>query len=74
MARIGSYAALLFAIAMFGMVQSLGGMAFAFQDNNDYTHTHATALTSPDLVCGGHPCAAGELPQHPKTVEPVRAH
>ena len=59
---------------MFAIVQSLADSAFASQDNSDYTHTHATASTSPGVVCGDHTCAAGELPQHPKTIEPVRAH
>ncbi len=76
MARTLNYMALLFAIAMFAIVPSLSFSGIAFADDQDgkYSHTHATATWNPGLVCGDHKCAAGEMPQHPKAVEPVRAH
>ncbi len=76
MAKIGNYLALLFAIAMFALVSSpsFSGIAFADDNNGMYSHSHITALWDNSLVCGDHKCAPGEMPQHPKPVEPVRAH
>ena len=75
MAKILNYT-VLFTIAMFALVPGLSfsGIAFAEDQNGQYSHTHATATWNPGLVCGDHKCASGEMPQHPKAVEPVRAH
>ncbi|HYL65807.1 MAG TPA: hypothetical protein VEU72_01485 [Nitrosopumilaceae archaeon] len=66
----------LFAIAMFALVPGLNfsGIAFADDQEGQYSHTHVTATWDPGFVCGDHKCAPGEIPQPPKAVEPVRAH
>ena len=76
MASIANYGILLLPIAIFaiGLSSTFSGIAFADDQNNQYSHTHATATWNPGLVCGDHACAPGEIPQPPKTVEPVRAH
>jgi hypothetical protein len=76
MAKIVNHAALLFAIAMFAIAASpsFAGSAFAEDPNGLYSHSHITASWDNGLVCGDHKCAPGEMPQHPKPVEPIRAH
>ncbi len=48
--------------------------AFALQETGDYSHTPATALTDPNLVCGDHRCAPGETSHAPSPVVPERGH
>jgi len=72
MARIVNYTALLFAIAMFAIVQSLSGTAFAINQGGSYSHSHETATWNHGLVCRDHKCAPGEMPQHPPVVVPVK--
>jgi hypothetical protein len=74
MAKIASYTALFFAMGMFAIVANLGfaGSAFAQDPNGLYSHSHITALWDPNLVCGNHICAPGEMPQHPPVVVPVK--
>ena len=76
MAKIVNYTALLFSIAMLALVTSPSVTDIAFADDQDgtYSHSHVTASWDNGLVCGDHKCAPGEMPQHPKPVEPVRAH
>jgi hypothetical protein len=74
MAKTLNYMALLFAIATFAIVPSFSSIAFADDQDGRYSHTHATATWNPGFVCGDHKCAAGEIPQPPKAVEPVRTH
>lgn len=73
---MANYKRFVLAIAVFAMVPGLSitGIAFAYQDNVDYTHTPATDLTNPGLVCGDHKCASGEVPHYPTPVAPVREH
>lgn len=70
MARTANYAALLFTIAMFAIVQSLAGYAFA--TSQDDSATHQTATWDHGLVCGDHKCAPGEMPHPPPIVSPVK--
>ncbi len=73
MAKITNYAALLFAILLAIVLQpSLSDIAFAYVQNDMYSHSHATALTDPNLVCGDHICSPGETSHNPKAVEPVK--
>jgi len=74
LAKILNYM-VLFTIAMFALVPSLSFSSIAFADDQDgqYSHTHATATWNPGFVCGDHKCAPGEIHQPPKAVEPVRA-
>ncbi len=74
MAKIASYRPLFFAMAMFAMVANLSftGSAFAEDPNGLYSHSHITALWDPNLVCGNHLCAPGEMPQHVPVVTPVK--
>jgi hypothetical protein len=76
MVKIANYAALLFSIAMLALVisPSVTGIAFADDEEGSYSHSHLTASWDHGVVCGDHKCAPGEMPQHPKPVEPVRAH
>ncbi len=76
MAKIVTYGILLLPIAIFaiGLSSTFSGAAFADDQEGQYSHTHATATWNPGFVCGDHKCAAGEIPQPPKAVEPVRAH
>lgn len=70
MARTANYVALLFSIAMFTIVQSLAGTAFA--TNQDDSASHETAAWDHGLVCGDHKCAPGEMPHPPPIVSPVK--
>ena len=74
MAKIVNYAILLFAIAVFAIVQSqnLAGTAFGINQGGSYSHSHETATWDHGLVCGDHRCAPGELPHNPPVVVPVR--
>jgi len=75
MVKIVNYTALLFSIAMFVVLSTnTTGIAFADDQDGSYSHSHVTASWDHGLVCGDHKCAPGEMPQHPKPVEPVRAH
>ena len=72
MAKIVNYATLLFAIAMFALVQSLSGTAFAINQGGSVSHSHETATWDHGLVCGGHKCIPGEMPHPPSAVVPVK--
>ncbi len=74
MAKMTNYATLFFAIAMFAIVanQSLSGVAYAVNVYSTNPPTPVTVLTDPNVVCGNHLCAAGETPQHPAVVVPVK--
>lgn len=73
MAKIVNYAALLFATAMFVVLSpSLAGSAYAYLGDGHHTYITATVLTNPNLVCGNHICASGEMPQHLPVVTPVK--
>ena len=72
MAKMASYKAMFFAMAIFAMASSFAGSAFAEDPNNSYSHSHTTALWDHNLVCGNHMCASGEMPQHPPVVIPVK--
>ncbi len=76
MAKLANGTALFFAITIFAIAasSSFSGVAFADDQDGKYSHSHVTALWDNSLVCGDHKCAHGEMPQHPKAVEPVRAH
>ena len=64
------------AIAIIAVSSGLGVSipAFAVQVDEEFLHTHATALTDPNLVCGNHKCAIGETSHAPSPVVPVRGH
>jgi len=74
MAKIVSYAALFFAMAMIAIVASpsFSGAAFGEIKEAKSYDTPSTATTAPNVVCGNHLCAPGELPQHPPIVLPVK--
>ena len=72
MARIANYGALLFAMAMFVLVQSLSGTAFAINQAGSVSHAHETSTWDHGLVCGDHKCAPGEMPHPPPIVSPVK--
>jgi len=72
MARIANYGALLFAMAMFVLVQSLSGTAFAINQAGSVSHSHETSTWDHGLVCGDHKCAPGEMPHPPPIVSPVK--
>ena len=72
MARTLNYMALLFAIAMFAIVQSLSGTAFAINQGGSVSHAHETSTWEHGLICGDHKCAPGETPHNPTVVTPVK--
>ncbi len=75
MAKMANYMALFFSITMFVVLSpGVTAIAFAYDQDGRYSHSHVTVLWDNGLVCGDHKCAPGEMPQHPKPVEPVRAH
>lgn len=73
---MANYKQLALSLAVLVMIPSLSmaGSAFAYQGVADYTHAHATALTNPGLVCGGHICAPGESSGNPSPVAPIRGN
>ncbi|MFZ1075818.1 MAG: hypothetical protein WAN47_00120 [Nitrosotalea sp.] len=75
MAKIVCYKLLLCAVAMFVIAigPSLLTSAFALTVSNGYySHSHVTALTDPNLVCGNQLCTPGEMPHHPIVVVPAK--
>jgi hypothetical protein len=74
MAKTTNYATLFFAIAMFAIVanQSLSGVAYAVNVYSSNSITPVTSLTDPNVVCGNHLCAPGEMPHHPTVVAPLK--
>ena len=70
MARKASYATLIFSIAMFAIVQSLAGTAFAI--TKDDSASHETSTWDHGFVCGDHKCAPGQIPHPPQVVTPVK--
>ena len=72
MAKIANCTALLFAIAMFVIVQSLSGTAFAINQGGSVSHEHKTSTWDHGLICGDHKCVAGETPHNPPVVPPVK--
>ncbi len=53
MARIANYGALLFAMAMFVLVQSLSGTAFAINQAGSVSHSHETSTWDHDHLSRG---------------------
>jgi hypothetical protein len=76
MVKILNLKALLLTLIVFtiGVSSTFVGNAFAEDPNGLYSHSHITASWDHSFVCGDHKCAPGEMPQHPKPVEPIRAH
>ncbi|MBI3639042.1 MAG: hypothetical protein HY223_01875 [Thaumarchaeota archaeon] len=74
MAKIANYGILLLPIAIFaiGLSSTFSGVAFADDQENQYSHSHITATWDHGLVCGNHKCAPGETPQNPPVVTPVK--
>ncbi len=73
---MANYRRLALVLAAFVVISglSIAGSAFAYQDDGDYSHSHATAMTNPSLVCGDHKCAPGESSSSPAPVVPVRGN
>ena len=72
MAKIASYTTLFFVMAMFAIVQSLSGTAFAINQGGSVSHAHETSTWEHGLICGDHKCAPGETPHNPTVVTPVK--
>jgi hypothetical protein len=71
-----SYKKLFLSIALFtiGLGSTFSGFAFADVQEGMPYHSHVTTLTDPNLVCGNHLCAPGELAGNPQPVVPVRGN
>ena len=74
MAKVPNFGMLLLPIAIFafGLSSTFSGVAFADDQDGQYSHSHITALWKRGLVCGDHKCAPGETPQIPPGIQPVK--